>query len=159
MTSVSGWIFPWLLVRWEKETPMCSCYNSHLMFFLQPNIILPDTFPSVHQNTILEWFLNVSSQVRWFLLTLCVLSHSAVPDSFVTPVATGVDYSPSGSRVHGILQASILEWVAISSLFNLILTSLFIVFKAYLHIFPSKLHNLEKYHNNLHFSYKKRSQI
>ena len=26
-----------------------------------------------------------------------------------------MDYSPSGSSVHGILQARILEWVAISS--------------------------------------------
>ena len=39
-----------------------------------------------------------------------MLSRSAMSDSYVTPV----DCSPSGSSVHGILQARILEWVAIS---------------------------------------------
>ena len=36
---------------------------------------------------------------------------SVVSDSFATPM----DYSPPGSSVHGISQARILEWVAISS--------------------------------------------
>ena len=35
------------------------------------------------------------------------VSHSTLCDS--------MDYSPPGSSVHGILQARILEWVAISS--------------------------------------------
>ena len=39
-----------------------------------------------------------------------VLSPSVVPDSF-----NSVDYSPPGSSVHGISQAKIPEWVAISS--------------------------------------------
>ena len=38
-----------------------------------------------------------------------VLSHAVVPD-FVTPM----HWSPPGSSVHGIFQARILEWVAIS---------------------------------------------
>ena len=38
-----------------------------------------------------------------------VFSRSVVSDSFATPCK-----SPSGSSVHGILQAGILEWVAIS---------------------------------------------
>ena len=37
------------------------------------------------------------------------VSLSVMSDSFVTPV----DGSPPGSSVHGILQARILEWVAI----------------------------------------------
>ena len=36
-------------------------------------------------------------------------SHSVVSDSY-----NPIDCSPPGSSVHGILQASILEWVAIS---------------------------------------------
>ena len=37
------------------------------------------------------------------------VSHSVVSDS----LWPGLDYSPPGSSVHGILQARILEWVAI----------------------------------------------
>ena len=40
-----------------------------------------------------------------------LFSCSVVPDSFATPMG----YSPPGSSVHGISQARILEWVAISS--------------------------------------------
>ena len=42
-----------------------------------------------------------------------VFSRSVVSDSFATPCK-----SPSGSSVHGILQAGILEWVAISFSFS-----------------------------------------
>ena len=44
-------------------------------------------------------------------MRVCLLSHSVVPDSFVTPW----NCSPPGSSVHGILQARMLEWVTISS--------------------------------------------
>ena len=40
-------------------------------------------------------------------------SESEVAQSCPT-LCDPVDYSPSGSSVHGILQARILEWVAIS---------------------------------------------
>ena len=40
----------------------------------------------------------------------CVLSHSVVSDSL-----WAMDCSPSGSSVHGISQARVLEWVVISS--------------------------------------------
>ena len=43
------------------------------------------------------------------MLSLYVLSHSVVSDSL-----RPVDCSPPSSSVHGILQARILEWVAIS---------------------------------------------
>ena len=35
-----------------------------------------------------------------------------------------MDYSPPGSSVHGILQARILEWVAISTLWDLLNTGI-----------------------------------
>ena len=38
---------------------------------------------------------------------MCVLSRLVMSDSFATP------WSPPGSSVHEILQAGILEWVAI----------------------------------------------
>ena len=40
----------------------------------------------------------------------CLLSHFSHVQLFVTPM----DYSLPGSSVHGILQAGILKWVAIS---------------------------------------------
>ena len=43
-----------------------------------------------------------------FSSSLCVLSHFNHIQLFCDPV----DYSPPGSSVHGILQARILEWVA-----------------------------------------------
>ena len=47
------------------------------------------------------------------IFTMCVLvgAHSVMSDSF-----DPVDCSPPGSSVRGILQARILEWVAISFL-------------------------------------------
>ena len=47
--------------------------------------------------------------VRAQRIFLCVLSHSVVSNSCVP-----IDCSPPVSSVHGILQAKILEWVAIS---------------------------------------------
>ena len=46
-------------------------------------------------------------QMRYRIAFVCVLSH-------VWFSATPMDYSPSGSTVHGIFQARILEWIAIS---------------------------------------------
>ena len=45
-------------------------------------------------------------------IIVCVfmLSHSVMSDSYSL-----MDYRPPGSSIHGILQARILEWVAISS--------------------------------------------
>ena len=43
----------------------------------------------------------------------CLPRESEVAQSCLT-LCDPVDYSPPGSSVHGILQASILEWVAIS---------------------------------------------
>ena len=41
---------------------------------------------------------------------LLLVSHSVMSDSFVIPL----DCNPPGSSAHGISQARILEWVAIS---------------------------------------------
>ena len=45
------------------------------------------------------------------LRRMLLLSHSVVSDSFCDPM----DCSPPGSSVHGILQARLLDWVAVSS--------------------------------------------
>ena len=43
-------------------------------------------------------------------LCACMLSHL----SFVSALCNPVDLSPSGFSVHGLLQARVLEWIAIS---------------------------------------------
>ena len=43
-----------------------------------------------------------------FVLTVCVLITQLCPT-----LCNPMDYSPTGSSVHGILQARILKWVAI----------------------------------------------
>ena len=44
-------------------------------------------------------------------LLLLMFSHWIVSESF----CDSMDYSPPGSRVHGIFQARILEWIAVPS--------------------------------------------
>ena len=48
--------------------------------------------------------------VQSHLIYMCASAHSAV-----STLCDSTDYSPPGSSVHGIFQARILEWVAISS--------------------------------------------
>ena len=54
-------------------------------------------------------FLGQWKSSEWYYNDGCVLSRSVMSDSY-----NPVDCSPSGSSVRGILQARILEWVAIS---------------------------------------------
>ena len=67
--------------------------------------------------TILWWgrrsFLTHSVFNAFSFLDIMVLWWSEVVQSCLT-LCDPVDYSPPGSSVHGILQARILEWVAIS---------------------------------------------
>ena len=51
--------------------------------------------------------------MRWMKLGPIIQSESEVAQSCLT-LCDPVECSPSGSSVHGILQARILEWVAIS---------------------------------------------
>ena len=57
----------------------------------------------------IEHLLNIRCQALWYMC-VCVYMHSVVSDS-----CDPVDCSPPGTSVHGIFQARILEWVAISS--------------------------------------------
>ena len=55
---------------------------------------------------------------RWKANTSPLLCHKrscACVQSHVRPSATPMDSSPPGSRVHGILQARMLEWIAMPS--------------------------------------------
>ena len=62
-------------------------------------------------------FVNTCFMIQWMVyfnkcsMLLLLLSHSVVSDS----LRPNRRYSPTGSSVHGILQAKILEWVAMPS--------------------------------------------
>ena len=60
---------------------------------------------------------NIYARIYWLhpltLLTKNVLKHTEVAQSCRT-LCDPIDCSPSGSSVHGIFQAIILEWIAIS---------------------------------------------
>ena len=61
----------------------------------------------------LQYFGHLMQRVDSLEKTLMVGSESEVSQLCPT-LCDPVDYSPPGSSVHGILQARILEWVAIS---------------------------------------------
>ena len=71
----------------------CHLTHNYLKLFMLFLIIFPS--PTLLCELNLGW---------WWQFTLQVMSDSCDP----------MDCSPSGSSVHGILQARILEWVAIS---------------------------------------------
>ena len=71
-----------------------TCKYHHSIEYLVCNNNAKRTIRSLWVHILPEW----ESKVAQLYLTLC----------------DPVDYSPPGSSIHGILQARILEWVAIS---------------------------------------------
>ena len=58
----------------------------------------------------LEAFFLLISTAKWFTYFVCVLSRFSC-----VQLRDPMDCGPPGSSVHGILQARILEWVAVPS--------------------------------------------
>ena len=58
-------------------------------------------------------FVFFTSWIYLFILNLFILSESEVAQS-CPALCNPMDYSLSGSSVHGIFRAKVLEWVAIS---------------------------------------------
>ena len=58
----------------------------------------------------LNYYLNYYLKIPIIVLVMCV----CVCAQSCLPLCDPMDYSPPGSSVHGIFQARILEWVAIS---------------------------------------------
>ena len=81
-----------------------------VMFFIFPNPddgCCPLRYWTMH-------FYFVCHSVWIIYLIMCVYCVCSVTSSCLT-VCDPMDYSPLGSSIHGIFQAWILEWVAISS--------------------------------------------
>ena len=63
----------------------------------------------------LAYCLATKKKNKWFLKTVkCLSAHAQLVQSCLA-FCDPMDCNPPGSSVHGILQARILEWVAISS--------------------------------------------
>ena len=62
---------------------------------------------------IFKNYYSTERHVHWYVLLRNSACESAVAESCL-PVCDPMDCSPPGFPVHGILQARILEWVAIS---------------------------------------------
>ena len=71
------------------------------------------TQPSWAQGSVQQFCLALSVSSFLFFLDLTSLRACSVAQS-CPALCNPIDYSPPGSSVHGIFQASILEWVAIS---------------------------------------------
>ena len=123
----------------HKLNPLCVCVcvcvclcarvslKSHASAFhkKQSNCYIPmfhssncfDTMWSVSKSLfvlLLFFCLLRAILLVWWLLYLPIMLACLVVQSCPT-LCNSMDYSPPGSSVHGILQARILEWVAISS--------------------------------------------
>ena len=85
----SRWTWPWIKTPWDVQKPFCLSHH-----WLKPHD--SSTFHSEHLCPHVCCAVCVVTQ-SW--LTLC----------------DAMDCSPSGSSVHGILQARILEWIAMPS--------------------------------------------
>ena len=97
-----------------KATPLsdlmsmpANCPSLHLGVFLWDSWGFPHTVPSFPSH-----FLGLQPTKDQDSPLLCPCSRS-VDRSCLTP-CNPLDCSPPGSSVHGILQARILEWVAVS---------------------------------------------
>ena len=83
--------------------------NIYLTHYLHLRFILDSVFS-------IKIFLVSWTRISALALSLCLISAWCVcfvPQSFLT-LYNSLDWSPPGFSVHGILQARILEWVAIS---------------------------------------------
>ena len=77
------------------------------------NFSLQDKDPDT-QNLCIP-ILSSSKDFRTPLQSSCVCAHVYSHTQLCPALCDPMDYSPPGSSVHGIMQARILEWVAISS--------------------------------------------
>ena len=77
-----------------------------------PDLVMEYMRGTRETQTLLLFHLSIHPSACWSIYVLCcaLLNHSVMSDSLQPH-----DCSPPGSSVHGILQARILEWVAMSS--------------------------------------------
>ena len=94
-----------LIWKWGKETCIFQCYS--LLFHWIFSFCPPLTYHESNDNLSEEFMFPK----RPFISDLCVCVWAQLHSTAFDPM----DCSPPGSSLPGILQARILEWVAISS--------------------------------------------
>ena len=99
----------WQAVRWSQwDAIMCSCDFAVLSIHLLPldfgfgPVICFDQWCGTRLDIIRDLLVGITSPLESEVAQLC------------PTLCDPVDCSPPGSSVHGILQARVLEWVAIS---------------------------------------------
>ena len=104
-----------LFFLWKLIIPLYVCVLSHVQLCDTMDCSPPGS--SVHgisQKKILKQFaISSSNSVVLMHLNLQKWKWKCFAQSFLT-LCGPMDSSPPGSSVHGILQARILEWIAIS---------------------------------------------
>ena len=79
---------------------------------------LPDPgikLPSLRSTALVgKFFITSNTWEAQYIICVCTSESEAA--QLCPTLCDPVDYSPPGSSIHGILQAKILEWVAISLL-------------------------------------------
>ena len=86
--------------------------SSHFLLYWT-NHLYPKLFTLLVKLCKLSFLWTVGQTVRQTFYCVCG-SYSVCMLNHVWLFCNPIDYSPPGSSVHGILQARILEWVAIS---------------------------------------------
>ena len=90
---------------WLREEQWLSHFRVHFFsVYCSVQVPLPVSYTSLKSLWTFTWLIFTWSEVKW----------SEVAQSCPT-LCNPVDCSLSGSSIHGILQAGILEWIAISS--------------------------------------------
>ena len=114
-------------MEWWYNGIFIVCYFYVLMFLLRwsPHTFLPISKFYYFQKVVLGlWFTppvstlvgKITKEGEWLLLVHCLQAAAAAPAKSLQScpiLCNPIDGSPPGSSVPGILQARILEWVAI----------------------------------------------
>ena len=123
---------------WSGDTPWCQtifgqrkkCYKKHraprsqrksYVRYIRKNKLDVDESTNIYFQVIVYWvFFSEALQlyfcsVLWIVLGICTSVMTCVPAQSLQSCLTlwdPMECNPPGSSVHGILQARILEWVA-----------------------------------------------
>ena len=104
------WLFAGTYTRMCTHVHQCACIYMHIHIFT--HVYTEDyrcVCTGVYVHTLYIYYIYTVFYLCVSMYVYCLLSHFSR-----VQLCDAMDCSPSGSSVHGILQARTLEWVAIS---------------------------------------------
>ena len=110
ITLKKNWMCSWIEpLGWEKP--------HFFINFLDPQSPFPQPSPKTLLKSKMTTYISLSASLSVHLFGASSWEAHAYAHSFQSylTLCDPMDCNPPGSSVHGILQAGILEWVAISS--------------------------------------------